>query len=914
MRTFKLMKRNVFAHAIVNFGAHLTFHSNATVKTARVFLGGATNTVILAGTTSTALLGKALNQDTLDAATAALIRDIDRAPSASKLQSLEYKKTVATGFLFKVFLAAHSSLPTGFASALENFTPADARPVSSGAYDYGVYPEEVPVSTWAIKQEADIQASGEATYASDQYVGAWFAQIVVSERSGAKLLGLDARAALSMPGVRDFVTASDIPVGGVNCWTGDLAGTPGTQYDEEKIFFEVNDTIPYVGAQLGVIVAETWAQALAGARAVKQWYSTGSPAVISSTDARRRGLRVSKAQMELTRSSGVAERMARRPPATTKSRVRTVERTSRTLSVQGGVETPAQIHFQLETKSAVAVPTDGDSMELFISGQDRDVEQSAVALALGIPRSQVNVINTRIGAGFGGKLLWQCATATAVAVAANKLGRPVRFQNERRQDMQMAGTRNSIDFSYDTAFDADGKLKSCDLSMSTDGGWIPGFCFGLAGIAGEEGDVVYNFPNGFNFSVEVLLTNKPAVTWMRAPGTMQTALFSAAVLEHVAKTVGKEVEDVMEMNFYKVGDHSCTRDIVFGENKFNFSIPQLWAQIKQSSKFAERKVAVVAYNQANKWKKKGIAMVPSKMDMGSTMYHLGAHISAYTDGTVHVSTGGVEVGQGLNTKVALVVAMTLGLPVAHVRASGGDTRMCSNSGATGGSGTSESCCNAAMQAAKELKSRVQDKLDQGMSWVSAIQEAKNEGQSLQAEAWFDGITFSSSQPAYSVYGTGVAEVVIDVLTGETRLERVDLLMDLGHQLDAAVDIGQIQGGFVITLGYLFTEETKWDVDGTQLFCGTWEYKVPTAYDIPVEFNVSLLKDTPNPKAMCLNSKAVAEPAMSLVSAPYLAVKQAIYAAREEFGLGSDWFQLNTPLSSETIRAAIGITESNMRLP
>jgi len=215
VRTFKLMKRNVFAHAIVNLGVHLTFNTNATVKSARVILGGATSTIILAGKTSTSLFGKALNQATLDSAAAALIRDIDVAPSASQLQSLEYKKTVATGFLFKVFLAAQNDLPTGFASALEHFTPADARPVSSGVHDYNVYPDEVPVSTWAIKQEAHIQASGEATYASDQHVGAWFAHIVISEKSNAKLVGLDAQAALSMPGVKDFVTASDIPAGGV---------------------------------------------------------------------------------------------------------------------------------------------------------------------------------------------------------------------------------------------------------------------------------------------------------------------------------------------------------------------------------------------------------------------------------------------------------------------------------------------------------------------------------------------------------------------------------------------------------------------------------------------------------------------------------------------------------------------------
>lgn len=198
-----------------------------------------------------------------------------------------------------------------------------------------------------------------------------------------------------------------------------------------------------------------------------------------------------------------------------------------------------------------------------------------------------------------------------------------------------------------------------------------------------------------------------------------------------------------------------------------------------------------------------------------------------------------------------------------------------------------------------------------MSWAEAVLSAKGEGTNLQAEGWFDGISFSATQPIYSVYGASVSEVLLDVMMGETRLERVDLPMDLGTQLDAAVDIGQVQGGFVMTLGYLFTEETKWNAQGTQLFGGTWEYKVPTAYDIPVEFNVSLLKDSPNPNAICLGAKAVAEPAMSLVLGPYLAVKQAIYAAREEFQLGSDFFQLDVPLSPEAIRTAIGVTEASM---
>jgi len=917
VKTFKMMRRHVFSHAIVNFGVHLTFDTNAIVKTARVIVGGATSTIVFAGKTSAALLGKPLNQTTLNTAIAALIIDINAAPSASETDSLEYKKSVATGFLFKAFLAASDSLPSNFASANQRFTPADARPVSQGTTDFGVPDGEAPVGTWAIKQEANIQASGEAAYVSDQHVGAWFAHIVYSQQCNAKLVGMDAQEALGMPGVKDFVTASSIPKTGVNCFMGDYMHAPGTDLDHEKIFFEVNDIIPYVGAQLGLIVAETWVQAYEAARTVKQTYSSPALPVMNIADAERRGLKVPEAKLELVRSSETLANMLR-GVRTARSTVRKAPtrplRASAALSAKAGIKTGPQIHFQLETKSAVAVPTDGDSMQIFVSGQCRDLEQSGVALALGMPRSQVNVVNTRVGGGFGGKIFWQLPTCCAVAVAAHKLRRPVRFQNERRDDMQAAGTRNGIDFDYDVTFDATGKFDSCDVTLSSDAGWITGITPMLTNGGAGEADLVFNWPGGLNFTQNTFLTNKPAATAMRAPGTMQSALFAGAVVDHVAKTVGKEVEEIMELNFYQVGDKSCVNDVVFGENNFNYTIPQLWAQIKQSTQFEDRKVAVASYNKANKWTKKGLAIAPSKLNMGSSSYLMGAHVTAYVDGTVHVSTGGVEIGQGLNTKVALVVAQTLGLPVSKVRAEGGDTRMSGNNAITGGSVTSESCCNAAMQAAKELKGRLNDKLSSGMSWAEAVLSAKGEGTNLQAEGWFDGISFSATQPIYSVYGASVSEVLLDVMTGETRLERVDLLMDLGTQLDAAVDIGQVQGGFVMTLGYLFTEETKWNAQGTQLFGGTWEYKVPTAYDIPVEFNVSLLKDSPNPNAICLGAKAVAEPAMSLVLGPYLAVKQAIYAAREEFQLGSDFFQLDVPLSPEAIRTAIGVTEASMTLP
>jgi len=472
--------------------------------------------------------------------------------------------------------------------------------------------------------------------------------------------------------------------------------------------------------------------------------------------------------------------------------------------------------------------------------------------------------------------------------------------------------RNLINFTYDATFDEDGRIDACDLAVTTDAGWIPG----LAGLlSGElrEADAVFNWTGGLSTSKKVFLSNKPAITSMRAPGTMQASLFSGAVMDHIARTVGKDIDEIMEMNLYKVGDTTPQGDKL-GTKSFNYTVPQLWTQIQESSQYKARKAAVETYNQANRWTKKGIAIAASKMCMPSSDYLMGAHLTAYVDGTVHVRTGGVEMGQGLNTKVILCVAQTLGIPTSSVRATGGDTRSCGNNSMTGGSGTSESCCNAAMKAATALKERLGDKLASGTEWTTAVQQAKQEGLSLTTEGWFNGIAFQPKGHIYAVYGAAVSEVMIDVLTGESRLERVDLLMDLGTQMDAAVDIGQVQGGFVQSLGYLFTEETKWDANGTQLFCGTWEYKVPSAYDIPVEFNVSLLKNTPNPHAMAMNSKAVAEPAMSLVVSPFLAAKKAIYAAREEFQLGREWFPLDVPVSPEAIRTAVGLKDADLKLP
>lgn len=277
-------------------------------------------------------------------------------------------------------------------------------------------------------------------------------------------------------------------------------------------------------------------------------------------------------------------------------------------------------------------------------------------------------------------------------------------------------------------------------------------------------------------------------------------------------------------------------------------------------------------------------------------------------------------GQGLNTKVAMAAALCLGIPLEHVHIGEGNSHILPHSGTTGGSNTSENCVAAVLEACDLLNCRLQPYVSEGESFCEAVQKAFEAGENLVATVVNHGDwnkqsaeEIKAGDPPYNVYGACVSEVLVDVLTGEVVVERVDIMMDLGNQLNAAVDIGQIQGGFVMALGYLLTEEQSLAANGKRQHLGSWDYKLPTAYDIPVEFNVNLLKNNPNPNGV-KHSKAVAEPVMHLVASPYLAVKNAIYAARIELGYKDEWRQLNVPLTPQAVQEAINVTLDELSLP
>lgn len=909
-QTFKTAQRHVFSHAIVNFGASIALDSKTgAVKSARLMIAGATQTLLEASGAASALLGRPLDDATFKLAAAALKKDIATNPSQSSLNTPEYRNQLALSLLYKTFLSARPNLPPQLKSAIVPFITAEARPISRGSEDYGTDASASPVGQYVAKLSAFIQASGEAVFPSDvSRPGALFGQLVLSSAANAKLVALDPSEALKMPGVFDFVVASAIP--GLNC----VNGPAGGDNLKEKLFFEVNDVIPADGMPLGLIVAETWRQARDAALKVVQRYAAVGPVISSLEEAIqvRSTMPGFSADDHPHRRRGANPRHAAGIEFAAADGDGGAPKEGATMALKGSFKVGGQCHFYMETQSVCASQYDGDCWEVVVGDQDSNFTQGCLALILGIPQHKINVKVPRIGGAFGGKLSRHMFGAGAAVVAAKALGRPVRIQNERSDDMRLVGGREPLQFDYSVSFEPSGKLDSNEITMTMDPGWFYGDAAGDMAMAVGWSDNCYSFKK-FKVNSQAALTNTLHRTSMRAPGCMQSILAAEVIMEHIAKTVGRPLDEVQEMNFYQVGEQPTTPfgDHI-GQDNYNWTIPTLWSQIQKSARYTERKKVVEAYNAANRWTKKGIAISPVKYPMGIDSYSSGALVCIYGDGTVMVSTGGSEMGQGLDTKVALCVASALNVPLARVVVGARETQKIPDNTGTGGSGTSECSCEAAILACQKLVPLLQPYLDQQKDWDTAVAAAIVDKVGLVATGWYN-FKKSSNTSAYATYGTAVAEATIDVLTGEVQVDRLDVLMDLGNQLDAAVDIGQLQGGFVIALGYLLTEEQKHDKKGIQLNLGTWDYKIPTAYDIPLEFNVSLLKDSPNPNGI-KGSKASAEPAMCLLPSVYLAIKNAIYAARSEKKGNEGWFMLNVPLTPEVIRSTVGVTEEQLTVP
>lgn len=892
-RTYKAMLRHVNSHAIVNAAFNVQFDSQYKVTSQPMLVyGGVQLYACRANAVEQLLVGRSLTDpSTLSAALTSLQQTL--VPTVTPAGgNVAYRSSLILTFFYKYYLSLlpASMLPTNLKSAAIDFI----RPLSSGTQTYDSDPTEYPVSAPVAKLEAPLQTTGEALYTDDIPTpsNTLHGAFVLSSQPLAKLVSIDASAALQAEGVVSFVSAKDIPSD-----RNSISVEPVPWSWHEPVF--ADDKVIYNGQPVGLILADSKLHAEAAAKLVKVTYDTtglDSP-VLNLQDA-------------IARQSFFPELPNLTPagPFTTGD-LNTGFSQSKHI-IQDSVAVETQYHFHMETQTCIVIPEEGQRMKIHASTQWPAIVQALVGRILGINGSNVTVEVERIGGAYGGKITRANMVATACAVAANKVNRPVRIAMDLNSNMEMVGKRHPFQCDFKVGFDDNGKVIALQMTIYADGGCSYDSTTVITDMALTTADNCYFVPNYYCKGVECH-TNLPSNTPMRGPGCVEAIYFLESIMERVASYLQMSPDDVKLANFY-------TKNQVtpYGQPLTYWNLPSVWDQLLASSDYKSRAAAVAAYNTSNRWTKKGIALVPMKYGIGWSGAKYGCEVAIYMDGSVSITHAGVEVGQGINTKVAQVAALELNIPLSLISVYATSTKATANTDPTGGSITSGLNAKAVIAACQELNKRLapframmRHYGDAGASsWPQVVLKAYGAGVDLKASAW--QYENDKNPFTYNSYGVACAEVFIDVLTGETQILRADILFDCGVSLNPAVDIGQVEGAFVQGIGYFLTEHIEIDqTTGRNLTNGTWEYKPPSQKDIPIVFNVGLLKDAPNPVGV-LRSKASGEPPYALACSVFFAVKHAVMAARKDAGLAQE-VELKQPATVYRIQQACGVVASQL---
>ena len=591
--------------------------------------------------------------------------------------------------------------------------------------------------------------------------------------------------------------------------------------------------------------------------------------------------------------------------------------------IEGTLYMGGQEHFYLETNCAVAVPMDNNTLEVFSSTQNCQEAQKYCAAVCGLSASQVNVRVKRVGGGFGGKESKPTLFACIAALAAFTLNRPTSILIERDVDMSITGQRHAFKFQYKAGCMRDGTFTYLETKLYNNGG----FSLDLSGaVMGERSmfhlDNCYKWPavvaEGY-----VCRTNQPSHTAYRGFGGPQAMFFAETIVQHFAEALKIPSEIIRERNFYNDFDRTY-----YGQNLEKLGLIPLWHELKTISSFQERKYAVDQFNSKNRWKKRGIALIPTKYGINFVAPFLnqgGALVHVYLDGSVLVAHGGNEIGQGLHTKMTQIAAECFGIPHELVMINETSTSTVANSTPTAASMSTDlygmAVLNACHQIAERLKP-IRARLGAGADWKSVVQGAYMDRVDLSAHGFhcvaLDRCGYDWKKECadnaerghpynYFTLGVGCAEVEVDCLTGDHKVLRVDILMDVGKSINPALDIGQIEGAFTQGMGLFTMEELIWGdqnhrwIPQGQLFTrGPGTYKIPSFNDVPTDFRIHLA-DTNN-KFAVHSSKAIGEPPLFLGAAVLFAIKAAIIDARKGNGI-EDYYCLDSPATSERIRMA-----------
>jgi len=745
-------------------------------------------------------------------------------------------------------------------------------------------------------ESAVAQVAGTATYIDDipEIKGTLYAAPILSTVAHGRLLGVDASAALALAGVHDVILAKDIP------------GDPvlATFTHDEPIFASTH--VEHIGQVVGVVVADSVMLARRAARLVKLDIEA-LPAILTVHEAL-------KAQSYVL------------PPVFVKRGDPDRALASAPHALSGSFEVGGQEHFYLEGQVAYALPLEQNQWWVYSSTQHPGEIQHWVAHALGLANHAVKVECRRMGGAFGGKETQSGHMAVWSAIAANKLRRPVKLRMDRDDDFMVTGKRHPFAYDYTVGFDDSGLITGLKLMLAAN----CGFSADLSGPVADR--AVFHSDNAYFLSdVEIASyrckTHTQSNTAFRGFGGPQGMIVIEAIMGDIARQLGLDALDVRLRNLYGVEDRNVTHYQMKVEDNI---LQPLLSKLELTAQYRRRRQAISAWNATSPVIKRGIAITPVKFGISFTatfFNQAGALVHVYNDGSVQVNHGGTEMGQGLNTKVAQIVADELGVPFERVLATASDTSKVPNASATAASSGTDLNGRAAQFAARQVRERLVKYvaehegcapeavvIAQGQvsspKGTQSFEQLVDKAYHARVQLWSDGFyktpkihydkhTLTGRPFYYFAYGAACTEVAIDTLTGENRVLKVDILHDVGTSINPAIDIGQIEGGFVQGMGWLTTEQLVWSDKGQLSTHAPSTYKIPTTGDVPEHFKIDLWPE-PNREDNVFGSKAVGEPPLMLAISVYEALRDAIASVRPDRTV-----VLQAPATPEHVLAALG---------
>ncbi len=868
---FKVSKRREMDISTVSAAFRIVTSDRGLISEARLAYGGVAATPARAFKTEAALIGKPLEAS----AEILALLDSEFDPLTDLRGTATYRKSLIRD-LFRKFIAVDTD------DTIEPF--GDTTLPSHARYDM---PHESAIG----------HVTGQALYVDDTTLrrGALTVWLVRSIHAHATITRLDPSKAIGAPGIKAVLTASDIP--GLN--------NTGPARHDEPLF--ATDLVQFHGQLIAAVIGESLEACRLAAELIEIDYSP-LPPILGITNAIAAGCFHTEPHY-LVR--GEIESALLESPHV----------------LEGELHIGGQDHFYLETQAAWAEPDGEGGVHVSSSTQHPSEVQTIVAEILGLHRNRVVIEAPRMGGGFGGKETQGNAWAAICALGALVTGQIVGMQLDRDHDMESTGKRHPFYAKYKVGYHPDGRLHAADIQLYSDGGWSLDLSLPVNDRALFHLDNCYHIPH-VRFRGQVAKTNVTSHTAFRGFGGPQGMLVIEEIIGRIANKLALPPEQIRQLNFYQGSGETNTTH--YGEEIEGNRITRIWNELLVTSGFTDRRQAITDWNANHPDAKRGLAITPVKFGISFTLKHYnqaGALVLIYADGSVQVNHGGTEMGQGLHTKILGIAMRELGLPVSSIRLMHTRTDKVPNTSATAASSGSDLNGMAVADACRQLRERLIPLAAESLQCSAAAvqfgggQVHGSAGSSIPFEtltsiAYTRRIQLSAAgfyatpdlewdwaigkgKPFhYYAFGAAVSEVEIDGFTGMHHVRRVDILHDVGDSLNPAIDRGQIEGGFVQGMGWLTSEELKWNLEGKLLTHSASTYAIPAFSDAPSDFRVALLSEAKQPNTIH-GSKAVGEPPLMLA----ISVREAIRDAVCAFGAGTD-FALPSPCTGEAVKSVI----------